>query len=35
MIAFVTRSAVSVSLNKVKMFTGLEIGFMYGINRTI
>ena len=34
-IAFVTRSVVTVPLNKPEMFNGLEIGFVNGINNKV
>ena len=35
MIAFVTRSVVTVPLNKPEMFNGFEIDFVNGINNTV
>ena len=35
MIAFVTRSVMTVPLNKPEMFNGFEIGFVNGINNTV
>ena len=35
MVAFITRYAVTVPLNKPEMFTGFEIGFVNGINNTL
>ena len=34
-IAFTTRCAVTVPLNKPEKFTGFEIGFVNGINNTL
>ena len=35
MIAFVTKSVVTVPLNNPEMFNGFEIGFVNGINNTV